>query len=137
MSLAQSATNKRMERRKAEISASKNACDAGKLDECINYGNLYADGKSGLAVDKLRAQEIYIDACNRGSAMGCLNSGQSFNGFGPARDNLQAAKYYKRACDMKNLHSGTIGKLIITVRLGCNELATILKKYPEIAYKLN
>ena len=76
------------------------ACTAHLPDGCANLGALYDEGQ-GIAIDKVRADALFVEACNGGSSRGCNQLGLHYlyAKGGRAQDNTQASALFLKACD--------------------------------------
>ena len=106
----------------------KKACDGGLARDCFELGGFYYEGKS-VEKDKKKALEFFKKACNMGDEGGCtmaaIMDGDNANLakaseqhkkdcdskgdilarglfalFMEGKDNNEAAKYYKKACEL-------------------------------------
>ncbi|MCF6244967.1 MAG: sel1 repeat family protein [Sulfurovum sp.] len=78
---------------------SKDTCKSGDATKCFNLAFLYDFGE-GVEQDKLKAIELYTQACDLGYAGGCLVLGAIYHaGENVKKDVLRAKRLYSRACD--------------------------------------
>lgn len=75
-------------------------CQQNVVASCKRLGDMYRDASGGLKQDHVRAAALYEQACNAGSASGCLELGYDYNvGRGVAKDLLRAVALYQKGCD--------------------------------------
>lgn len=70
-------------------------CDAGNADGCAGYGYLFEQGL-GVTANLPVAEQLYGDACGRGSGIGCNNQGTVVEARGELFD---AARLYRASCE--------------------------------------
>lgn len=77
------------------------ACEGDELDACDRLAKLYAAGKAG---SPQQALALFKKNCDAGRAPACNSVGTLFEegGESVAKDELQAALYYRKACDGKS-----------------------------------
>jgi len=75
------------------------SCDDGNDDGCARLAWCYDTG-TGVAVNRIRAAELYKPACDSGKIWTCYNLGILYEeGDGVAKDRGKAIAYYRKACD--------------------------------------
>lgn len=73
------------------------ACELGHAGACNDLGWAWANGFGTLKKDDKRAGELYEQACDLGSNLGCLNRGR----LARSTNKGKAARYMAMACDEK------------------------------------
>jgi TPR repeat protein len=73
-------------------------CEDGHRDSCWKLARSYFDGVHDEPTEG-RAQALFASACDLGHANACYEAGRHY-GDGQATDDVKAAEYYRRACDL-------------------------------------
>lgn len=75
------------------------ACDSGKLRDCVQLGALYVHGV-GVTKDPAKAAPLFQKACDGGDPEGCLQLGALYAlGDGVVKDAAKAKALIQKACD--------------------------------------
>lgn len=86
-----------------------NGCSEQQVEDCVTLASMYMKGEV-VSVDHPRAIELFRDACDHGSARGCLRLGDVYHA-GVLHDDAEEASYYRKACDAgANLGCVSAGK---------------------------
>ena len=86
-----------------------NGCSEQQVEDCVTLASMYMKGEV-VSVDHDRAIGLFRDACDHGSARGCLRLGDVYHA-GVLHDDAEEAAYYRKACDAgANLGCVSAGK---------------------------
>jgi hypothetical protein len=86
-----------------------NGCSERQVEDCVTLASMYMKGEV-VSVDHDRAIGLFRDACDHGSARGCLRLGDVYHA-GVLHDEAEEASYYRKACDAgANLGCVSAGK---------------------------
>lgn len=78
------------------------ACNNGNFYSCVFAGYLYKNKQNDFIEDYSKARKFFELACNNKQYDGCNAIAYMYkNGDGVGKDNTEALKYYKKACDSK------------------------------------
>jgi uncharacterized protein len=140
-----------------------NGCSDHQTEDCVTLASMYMTGEV-VTIDHERAIGLFRDACDQGSARGCMRLGDVYHA-GLLHDDTVEAALYRKACDAgANLGCVTAGKAYLDGRgvardaevaallftkvcdrgnaAGCYELAQLyergegVKKNPTRAFEL-
>lgn len=89
-----------------------NGCSDQQVEDCVTLASMYMKGEV-VSVDHARAIGLFRDACDHGSARGCLRLGDVYHA-GVLHDDAEEAAYYRKACDAgANLGCVSAGKAFL------------------------
>ncbi|QKF91969.1 tetratricopeptide repeat protein [Campylobacter sp. CCUG 57310] len=71
------------------------ACDMGDMDACKAIGDIYNEGRGGVATDHKKAREIYEKVCEAGLGDACFEFGHFYK---LDKDFKNAVRLYEFAC---------------------------------------
>jgi uncharacterized protein len=80
-----------------DLAGCTQGCAEKQVEDCVTLGAMYLAG-AGVSTDGDRAVSLFREACDAGSARGCLRLGDAYHaGLGPG--DVEAVSCYRRACD--------------------------------------
>ncbi|MCK6589490.1 MAG: sel1 repeat family protein [Polyangiaceae bacterium] len=74
-----------------------NGCSDQQVEDCVTLASMYMKGEV-VSVDHERAIGLFRDACDHGSARGCLRLGDVYHA-GVLHNDVEEASYYRKACE--------------------------------------
>ncbi|MEM8726094.1 MAG: tetratricopeptide repeat protein [Pseudomonadota bacterium] len=91
---------------------------------------LYAKGQTAMKADRLEeGAQFYVEACEMGHAEACGGVGISYiSGMGQVKDPLKGLDYMRKACDLNDALSCTLGGSLFVVGETFAEAVPLLKK---------
>lgn len=91
---------------KQAISQYERACRVDNQDGCAHMGILYSSDRKGVGLDRAKAMEYFRTACDKNSALGCTELGNTYvRGAGmdskkQSENDKEAARLYEKACGL-------------------------------------
>lgn len=92
-----------------------NGCADNQIEDCVTLASMYISGEV-VTADPERGISLFRDACDHGSARGCMRLGDAYHA-GLRNDEAEEASYYRKACDAgANLGCVSAGKAFLDGR---------------------
>jgi uncharacterized protein len=92
-----------------DLQGCTNGCSDHQIEDCVTLASMYLAGEV-VTTDQDRAISLFRDACDQGSARGCMRLGDVYHA-GLLHDDAAEAACYRKACDAgANLGCVTAGK---------------------------